>query len=130
MSEFPELLEFVCCRRAGEGCVVRAREERRGDMITAGIFHDAVDLTGKKYTSLASQYGCHSDLQAGKNESCLHARCNEGKVELEGGFSGGSGKNRAKRSKIVDETIAGNQAITCLFREVRLESIIASKAAT
>lgn len=28
--EDPE--EFVCWRRAGEGCVVRARDERRGDM--------------------------------------------------------------------------------------------------
>ena len=34
--ELEELEELVCWRRAGEGCVVRSREERRGVMAAIG----------------------------------------------------------------------------------------------
>jgi hypothetical protein len=33
VREVEELEELVCWRRLGEGWVVRAREERRGDMV-------------------------------------------------------------------------------------------------
>lgn len=36
MSEVEELEELVCWRRAGEGWVVRAREERRGVIAANG----------------------------------------------------------------------------------------------